>query len=703
MNGSDKNDVLIEVRNLRTHFHLDEGVLKAVEDVSFNINRRKVLGVVGESGSGKSVAAESILRITPPPGRIDSGEILLRREGAATVDITKLKASGAEIRAIRGGEVSMIFQEPMTSLAPVYTIGAQIMEALLLHQKVTKKEARQLAIDTLDKVGIPDPELRLDSYPHELSGGLRQRAMIAMALSCRPSLLIADEPTTALDVTVQAQILDLMKELQGEFGMAILFITHNLGAIAEMADEVLVMYLGKIVERGDVATIFHEPRHPYTRGLLEAIPKLGKKSGQHLASIKGSVPLPINLPTACAFYPRCPYAMRGKCDKEEPVEYTVGENHTAKCFLYEESGAGLDAITRLKAKNDAIPPHLKADNGDKAPLLEVENVSKHFPIEKGLLKRQIGAVKAVDGVSLYVNEGEALGLVGESGCGKTTLGRCIMRAFDVTDGKVIFRPEEGQSIDMLALKGEELRLKRRLFQMIFQDPYSSLDPRMTVLDIVGEPLTVNGIARGKELEERVKELVDLVGLNVRHLKRYPHAFSGGQRQRIGIARALALNPKLIICDEAVSALDVSIQAQILNLLQDLQARLGLTYVFISHDLSVVEHISDRVAVMYVGKIVEMAPTQELFTQPIHPYTEALLSAVPTPDPAMKMKRIRLEGDVPSPANPPAGCYFHPRCRYAQKVCWRQAPPWEEIAHGHFAACHFAKELELQGVGDGAEA
>ena len=670
---------LLEIENLRTHFFLEEGVLRAVDGVSLTIDRHQTLGIIGESGCGKSVMAQSVLQIVPPPGKLIDGRILLHAGGGAAVDVAALDPFGEEIRRIRGGVVSMVFQEPMTSLSPVHNIGDQVAEMILQHTTTDKRQAAEATVELLNMVGIPDPASRMASYPHELSGGLRQRVVIAMALACNPDLLIADEPTTALDVTVQAQILELMKSLQQRFGTGIMFITHDLGIIAGMADEVAVMYLGRIVERAPVKQLFSNPQHPYTVGLLNSVPRLGSGRRGRLASIEGTVPLPIDMPPQCGFFSRCEKAIAGSATAA--CRRSSRSGRTTSCAASSTRGAS------RKRGSMASESH---------PILDVRKLSKHFPIETGFLRRAAGSVRAVDGVSFAVARGTTLGLVGESGCGKTTLGRCLLRVVEPTSGTIRFQPET-DVVELLDLDKRELRSMRRFMQMVFQDPYASLDPRMTVLDIVGEPLRENGLASGDALASRVAELVETVGLETKHLKRYPHAFSGGQRQRIGIARALAPNPKLIVCDEAVSALDVSIQAQILNLLQDLQEAHGLTYLFIAHDLAVVEHIADRVAVMYAGEIVEMANADDLFERPSHPYTEALLSAVPQPDPEARVERITLSGEVSDPADHPSGCRFHPRCPYAQDLCKSAAPASQEVSPGHSVSCHFAADLTLKGV------
>ena len=630
-----RDSTLLDVKNLRTYFFLDEGVVRAVDDVSFAMGRSGVLGVVGESGCGKSVLARSIMRIVRPPGRTIEGEILYYRPtpdgasdlGADIVDLAELPLDGPEIREIRGGDITMVFQEPMVSFSPVHTIGNQIIESILLHQDVTKQEARNQAIETLRRVGIPNPESRVDEYPFRLSGGMRQRAMIALALSCNPNLLIADEPTTALDVTTQAQILDLMTELQQEYGMAMMLITHNLGVVAQVAEEVIVMYLGKVVERADVKTLFRDPKHPYTQELLKSIPQLSRlKQNERLTSITGNVPPPFVRPSGCPFHPRCPMAMPG-CVRHNRAPGADGCAGARRKLLA--------VFTRPQIRASGVS---MADGIEASTLLEVKNLKVHFPIISGLLRRTTGYVRAVDDASFDLRDGETLALVGESGCGKTTTGRAILRAVEPTAGDIIFRMRDDSRVNTTTVDSDELRLLRQEMQFIFQDPFASLNPRMTVFDVVGDPLRVNHMSKGKELEDRVTDMLRLVGLSPEYARRYPHAFSGGQRQRIGIARALVMNPRLVIADEPVSALDVSVQAQILNLMQDLQEQLKLTYLFISHDLSVVQYISHRVAVMYVGKIVELAPTEALFTEPKHPYTQALLSSVPVANPGGPVSR-----------------------------------------------------------------
>ncbi|MBT3274501.1 MAG: ABC transporter ATP-binding protein [Spirochaetales bacterium] len=670
---------LLKISNLKTHFLTDSGEVRAVDGVDLVVHENETLGMVGESGCGKSVTSLSVMRLIDKPGKIVEGEIEFHGNDL-------LKMSNIEMRKIRGNEISMIFQEPMTSLNPVHSIGSQITEALKLHQNMNKRDALHKAVEMLKLVGIPSPEIRVHEFPHQLSGGMRQRAMIAMALSCNPKLLIADEPTTALDVTIQAQILDLMRNMKDETGSAVLIITHDLGVIAEMADNVVVLYAGKVVEYADVKRIFGNPYHPYTIELQESIPRLTDDRGRKLHPVEGSIPDPLDLPDGCKFHPRCRFA-RDICSTQEPPLISLDNNRQSRCWMYDPEKASLfdkesDSIRVSDEPTAASVQTLAEEFGGVKPLLKVENLVKHFPVRGGMFRTTIGHVRAVDDVSFDIRPGETFGLVGESGCGKTTTGRLVLRLLNATSGNVFFddRP-------LYDLKKRELRPLRRDLQIIFQDPFASLNPRMTVGDIIGESLSIHRMNGGQDRQEKVAELLSVVGLESEHMRRYPHQFSGGQRQRIGIARAIALDPRLIVCDEPVSALDVSIQAQIINLLEDLQERLKLSYLFIAHDLSVVKHISDRVAVMYLGKIVELAVTDDLFNNPVHPYTDALLAAVPVPDPQFNRNRNIIRGDVPSPSNPPPGCRFHTRCPYAEDICKSTEPPLEAKRDGHMAACH----------------
>jgi peptide/nickel transport system ATP-binding protein len=589
---------LLTIRDLHVAFAAPGGVIRAVTGASFRVRARSTVALVGESGSGKSVVSQCIMRILPRNGEITRGEILFAdpRGDGTVVDLARLARDSGTMRAIRGGRISIIFQEPMTSLSPLHTVGNQVSEALRLHRRVSAAEAAELTQETLHLVGFPDPRRAQRSYPFELSGGLRQRAMIAMALVCRPALLIADEPTTALDVTIQAQILKLVLELQQELGMAVLLITHDLGVVANVAEEIVVMYRGEVVESGTLEDIFRQPEHPYLRALLRAVPRFDMKPGERLVPIR---------------------------------EVAAGD------------------APHLMAERALWPP------GPSAPLLECIDLRKTYSIRKSGWfggGKAAAQVVAVDRVSLKIERGECLGLVGESGCGKTTLAKVLLRAVTPDSGSVAFN-DRGKRIDVLALEGDGLKRFRRQVQFIFQDPFGSLNPRMTVFDIIEEPLAIHGIGDARTRREMVNELVALVGLDRHHLRRYPHSFSGGQRQRIGIARALALRPDLVICDEPTSALDVSIQAQILNLLMDLKQKLGLTYLFISHNLAVVDYIADRIAVMCAGRIVEIADRATLFRVPVHPYTRALLAAVPAPDLAHPLDFAQLMEDRAS--NPAA--------------------------------------------------
>jgi peptide/nickel transport system ATP-binding protein len=587
---------VLRIEDLRVRFAAPGRSIEAVRGVTFRIRPASTTALVGESGSGKSVVSQSILRILPRNGEITQGRIVFTdpRGNDGPVDLTRLPADGPAMRAIRGGQISIIFQEPMSSLSPLHTIGDQVGEALRLHRAGSAAEAKELTLDMLRLVGFPDAPRAWRSYPFELSGGLRQRAMIAMSLVCRPALLIADEPTTALDVTIQAQILKLLVELQHELGMAVLLITHDLGVVANVAEEIIVMYRGEIMESGSLDDIFSRARHPYLRALLRAVPRFDMQPGERLTPLR-EIP-PGDAPHLMA--QRAPW----------PTDAT-------------------------------------------GPLLECIDIRKSFGLRRGGLFRAAGSnlqVVAVDGVTLRIARGECLGLVGESGCGKTTLSKVLLRALAPDSGSVTFS-DHGVATDVLALEGEELKTFRRQVQFIFQDPFGSLNPRMSIHDIIAEPLVIHGIGDARTRLDMVAELINLVGLDQRDMRRYPHSFSGGQRQRIGIARALALRPELVICDEPVSALDVSIQAQILNLLMDLQKKLGLTYLFISHNLAVVDYIADRIAVMCGGRIVEIAPRGELFRNPVHPYTQALLAAIPVPDPEHHLDFNRLmEGRASDP-------------------------------------------------------
>jgi peptide/nickel transport system ATP-binding protein len=581
-----------------------------------------------------------------------------------------------EMRGVRGGRIAMIFQEPQTSLNPVLTVGGQIRESLGRHRGLKGRAAAGRAAELLDQVGIPDPERRLEEYPHQLSGGMKQRVMVAMALAGEPEILIADEPTTALDVTIQAQVLALLARIQAETGMAILLITHDLGVVAEMADEVGVMYAGHLVETAGRDDFFAHPRHPYARRLFEALPDARKRGGG-LASIPGSVPSLVRTFPGCRFAERCAHAW-ARCHAEPPIWYQA-DGARVRCHLYDREEA---AAAPPAAAPEAPAGAAEADRGG-APLVQVEGLQVHFPIQAGVLKRTVGHVRAVDGVGLTLRAGRTVALVGESGCGKTTAGKALLQLIRPTAGRVLYGGH-----DLAALKGEALRRRRRELQIVFQDPYASMNPRMRVGAIVAEGLQAQGLGgSAAEREARVDALLEQVGLDASAKRRYPHEFSGGQRQRICIARALAVEPRLVVCDEPTSALDVSVQAQILNLLRRLQQELGLSYLFITHNLAVVEYLAHEVTVMYLGRIVERGPVASVLASPRHPYTRALLSAVPVADPKAERDVIRLEGDLPSPSNPPPGCHFHPRCPEAMAVCRERYPREVDFGEGHSAACH----------------
>ena len=579
------NELLLEVKNLVTEFRTEDETVKAVNNISFTLSKGETIGIVGESGSGKSVTSLSVMRLIPnPPGKITAGEIIFHSKTKGPIDIVTLPEK--EMRQLRGNEIAMIFQEPMTSLNPVYTCGDQVMEAILLHQKVSKKEAKELTINLFKEVQLPRPDDIFNSYPHQISGGQKQRVMIAMAMSCKPTILIADEPTTALDVTVQATILDLMLKLQREQKMGIMFITHDLGVIAELADKVVVMYKGKIVEQGSVLDIFSNPTHPYTKGLLACRPPLDKRL--------------LWLPTVSDFMKTND---AGELIESTPSVKDVAEKH-------------------VLSKEERTEAHKKLYS--KQPILQIKNLKTYFPIQRGLFGKAKGFVHAVDDVSFDVYPGETLGLVGESGCGKTTLGRTILRLIEPTSGEILF-----DGINITKIDAAKMRALRKDIQIIFQDPYSSLNPRITIGQAIMEPMQVHGILENdKARKERVIELLHRVNMNESHFYRYPHEFSGGQRQRVCIARAIALNPKFIICDESVSALDVSVQAQVLNLLNELKREFDFTYIFVSHDLSIVKFMSDRMVVMNKGKVEEMGDADEIYSNPQSEYTKNLINDIP---------------------------------------------------------------------------
>ena len=729
---------VLEITDLRTEFHLRTANVGAVDGVSFSVHAGECVGLVGESGCGKSTTGLSVMKLLPQVGHITGGSV--RLEGRDLVPLPE-----DQMRRVRGNEVAMIFQDPMTSLNPTWTIGRQIAEPVRLHKGASKQEARDRAVEVLRLVGMPRPEERLTQYPHQLSGGLRQRVMIAMALACDPKLLIADEPTTALDVTIQAQILDLIDELRQQLRMAVLLITHDMGVIAARTDRVMVMYAGKIVEGAETGELFSRMHHPYSEALFQSIPRLDQDRAERLYSIPGLPPDLAKPPVGCRFAARCRYASH-QCQAEEPLlapgpgpSMSSGSGETAHpsvlgaaagdspshhvyaCFHPVGDGEeGADAEVAAPAPGDATA-ETRADtssaNGNGAaalrvrerrtgapatggaPLLRIDRLVKEYPLSGGgVVQRKIGTVKAVSDVSFGVERGTTFGLVGESGCGKTTIGRLIVSLEHPTSGAIHF-----SDVDVASLRGQKLRRQRRDLQLMFQDPYASLDPRMRVASILREPLSIQHLGSHREQDARIAELLSEVGLSPRAATLYPHEFSGGQRQRIGFARALALNPQLIVADEPVSALDVSIQAQILNLMRSLQERHGLTYIVISHDLAVVRYLADQIGVMYLGKLVEVGPAEGIYDRPAHPYTRGLLDTIPVPDPAVAHGRERaaMRGELPSAVAPPSGCRFRTRCPFAQAVCAEQEPPLRAFGTGHLAACHFPLQTPLEPAPVGA--
>jgi oligopeptide/dipeptide ABC transporter ATP-binding protein len=679
---------VLQISDLSTHIQLTKSVVHAVGNVDLTIEPGEALGLVGESGCGKSMTGLSIMGLLPPGGAIVSGSIKL--DGRELVGM-----SDAELRTIRGNDIAMIFQDPLTSLDPTKTIGYQVAEPVRLHKGASKAAARAQATEVLGLVGLARPAERLGDYPHQLSGGMRQRVMIAMALSCEPKLLIADEPTTALDVTIQAQILALLHDLKDRLGMAMLLITHDMGVIAGHADRVQVMYAGRMVEVTGTPNLFQHMRHPYTRALLASIPRLSQDGNRRLLTIGGLPPDLSQPPPGCRFAPRCSRAT-DKCRDQEPALTGETADHLFSCWHPVDgpaelaAGNGATALTRVASR--PAGPGGDAAAGPVPPLLEVRDLVKEFPVTAGaILQRKVAAVHAVSGVSFTVAAGETFGLVGESGCGKTTIGRVVVALERPDSGSVLL---SGQ--DISALSGGELRRQRRDLQLMFQDPYSSLDPRMRVGSIIREPLSIQSVGTRQEQQQRVFELLDEVGLPRNAVERYPHEFSGGQRQRIGLARALTLSPKVIVADEPVSALDVSIRAQVLNLMKRLQADHGLTYIVISHDLAVVKYMADRIGVMYLGKLVEMGSAEDIYQRAAHPYTGGLIATIPVPDPeeARARKGAGIKGELPSPVTPPSGCRFRTRCPFAQDLCAQEEPPLRSFGPGHVAACHFP----LQGAG-----
>jgi peptide/nickel transport system ATP-binding protein len=670
---------VLEIDGLRTFIKRRNGVVRAVDGVSFAVEPGETVGLVGESGCGKTMTGLSIMRLLPGGGFIADGAI---RFGGA--DLAALNESA--MRKVRGNEIGIVFQDPMTSLNPTMTIGHQIAEVVREHRGVSRADAMARAEEVLALVGMPRPAERLAYYPHQLSGGLRQRVMIGIALACEPKLLIADEPTTALDVTIQDQILTLLDDLKERLGMAVLLITHDMGVIAGRTDRVLVMYAGKIVEKASTGYLFGRTRHPYTAALLASIPRLDQPVTHRLFAIPGLPPDLADPPPGCRFAPRCRFATE-ECEASEPVLGGPEQDHPYACFhpIGPESALPPTEVVDRHGEID--------ESGADKDLLVLDHAVKEFPVTSGaLMRRAVGTVKAVSDVTLTVRRGETLGLVGESGCGKTTIGRMIVALERPTSGRVLF---EGQ--DLGSLTGARLRQVRKDLQLMFQDPYASLDPRMRVGSILREPLQIQGLGSAAEQRERVADLLREVGLSPRSTELYPHEFSGGQRQRIGLARALALSPKLIVADEPVSALDVSIRSQILNLMRRLQAAHGLTYVVISHDLSVIRYLADQVGVMYLGKLVEVGNSVDIYERPAHPYTHGLLNTIPVPDPEVERAKhgVAVAGELPSAMDPPSGCRFRTRCPLAQDICAAEEPPLRAFGGEHRAACHFPLQTPAQ--------
>ena len=670
------NTPLLQINDLHTDIEIRNGVVRALSGVDLHVNPGETLGIVGESGSGKTMTALSLMGLLPQGGKVSSGSIILDGQ-----DLTKMPLHLK--RKMRGTKVGMIFQDPLTSLNPTMKIGLQVCEPLRVHEKLSKREALARAVEILKRVGMPRPEVVINNYPHQLSGGMRQRVMIAMALVCKPRILIADEPTTALDVTTQMQILDLIDELRDEYQMGVILITHDLGVVAGHTDRVAVMYAGRIVETAPTKTLFTEPKHRYTSSLMAALPERALAAGTKLFSIPGAPPSLTNLPVDCRFAARCLWATN-ECRAGYP-DLSGDDTHTFSCFHPVQEGD--ESPAALQAKLDT------QKNGDEAGaqqaplvsskvLLDVKEASREYESAgSGFFKRDKGVVSAVDRVSITVKKGETYGLVGESGCGKSTMGRLIAGLERPSGGAI-----ELDGRDLATLKGRDAVTIHRDVQMMFQDSYAAMDPRMRIDQILAEPMSIQKTGNARQIAERIMEIIEQVGLTEEILDRYPHEFSGGQLQRIGFARSLTLAPDLIVADEPVSALDVSVQAQVLNLMKDLQAELGLSYLFISHDLAVVQYMADRIGVMYLGRIVEEGPAKEVVENPKHPYTKALIDSIPVPDPEFSHddRAIKLTGEPPSAVNPPEGCRFRPRCPFAGEECKIQPALTDER---HRVACH----------------
>ncbi|WP_291464423.1 ABC transporter ATP-binding protein [Actinomyces sp.] len=674
---------LLDIQDLHTDIEIRSGVVHALSGVDLHVNPGETLGIVGESGSGKTMTALSLMGLLPQGGRVSSGSIYLDGQ-----DLTKMPLHAK--RKLRGTKVGMIFQDPLTSLNPTMKIGLQVCEPLRVHKKMSKKDALERAVEILKRVGMPRPEIVINNYPHQLSGGMRQRVMIAMALVCEPRILIADEPTTALDVTTQMQILDLIDELRDEYQMGVILITHDLGVVAGHTDRVAVMYAGRIVETAPTKTLFTEPKHRYTSSLMAALPERALAAGTKLFSIPGAPPSLTNLPVGCRFASRCLWA-GAECVERYPD--LSGEGfHTYSCFHPVQEGDESPAELQAKLEGSAPIDEAVAEPGARVVygevedtdevLLDVKEASREYASSgSGFLKRDKGVVSAVDRVSITLKKGETYGLVGESGCGKSAMGRLIAGLEPPSGGAI-----ELGGRDLATLKGRDAVRIHRDVQMMFQDSYAAMDPRMRIDQILAEPMSIQKTGNKRQMAERIMEIIEQVGLTEEILDRYPHEFSGGQLQRIGFARSLTLAPDLIVADEPVSALDVSVQAQVLNLMKDLQAELGLSYLFISHDLAVVQYMADRIGVMYLGRIVEEGPAKEVVENPKHPYTKALIDSIPVPDPEFSHddQAIKLTGEPPSAVNPPKGCRFRPRCPFAGEECKMQPLLTEET---HRVACH----------------
>ncbi|MGP9839007.1 dipeptide ABC transporter ATP-binding protein [Arthrobacter sp. 179] len=681
---------VLSVRDLTVSYGSEAGPVRAVRGVSFDLLPGRTLAIAGESGSGKSAASLAIMGLLPDSAVVGGSVRLDERE--------LLRLNDREMSSVRGLEMSMIFQDPLSALTPVFTIGQQIAEALDTHQDLSRGQVVKRSMELLDLVGISDPAARLKAYPHQFSGGMRQRVMIAIAIANDPKVLIADEPTTALDVTIQAQVLDVLKLAQRETGAGVVMITHDLGVVANVADDVMVMYAGKPVEHGTVDSVFDAPQMPYTMGLLAAVPRPDRSTSGPLVPIEGNPPSPVIIPPGCPFAERCPIAV-DQCTEAEPALVTHGgpNAHDAACIRGDEIVEQGLKYTDVYPIPELPPREANVARAERATVLEVKDLKRHFELSSGMLRRKTGTVRAVDGVTLDIRQGETLALVGESGCGKTSTLLEIMQLKQPMNGRIVLMGR-----DVSELGAHQRRKLRSDLQIVFQDPMAALDPRMPVYDVIAEPLKAQGWTK-KAINERLGILMDLVGLNPDHVDRFPEQFSGGQRQRIGIARALAIEPSLVVLDEPVSALDVSIQAGVINLLESLQARLGVSFLFVAHDLSVVRHVADRVAVMYLGRIVEIGDVESIYTRPRHPYTAALLSAAPIPDPQVERQRqrIMLSGELPSPTERISGCRFRTRCptykmlpEADRAVCEAEEPDLvKEGETDQQRACHFPMEIK----------